>query len=131
MTPPPLQDMYVDFNKAQETAGHIKGIQQWITNEFMHSGAAPSCCHVTTPDYGSRCCHRPVSYKQSVLANLLMCCHVFAWLCRRRPRRRLPHPGAATGHGPRLHAHLRVKLWRIRPSYIGLDSHSSGDARGT
>lgn len=76
MTPLPLQDMYVDFNKAQETAGHIKGIQQWITNEFMHSGAPPSCCHVpeqlhgivATPNYGSRCCHRPVSYKQSVLA---------------------------------------------------------------
>ena len=33
-----MQDMYVDFDKAQETAKHVNGIQQWITNEFMHSG---------------------------------------------------------------------------------------------
>lgn len=26
------------FDKAQETAANVKGIQQWITNEFMHSG---------------------------------------------------------------------------------------------
>ena len=32
------QDMYVAFDKAQETAANVKGIQQWITNEFMHSG---------------------------------------------------------------------------------------------
>lgn len=31
-------DMYVAFDKAQETANHVKGIQQWITNEFLHSG---------------------------------------------------------------------------------------------
>jgi len=31
-------DMYVAFDKAQETAAQVKGIQQWITNEFMHSG---------------------------------------------------------------------------------------------
>ena len=33
-----LQDMYVDFELAQETAGKIQGIRQWITNEFLHSG---------------------------------------------------------------------------------------------
>lgn len=31
-------DMYVAFDKAQETAKHVEGIQQWITNEFLHSG---------------------------------------------------------------------------------------------
>ncbi len=30
--------MYVDFVRAQETANHISGIRQWITNEFHHSG---------------------------------------------------------------------------------------------
>lgn len=33
-----VEDMYVDFNLAQGTAGHIQGIRQWMTNEFMHSG---------------------------------------------------------------------------------------------
>jgi hypothetical protein len=32
------QDMYVDFNLAQETASQLGCIQQWITNEYMHSG---------------------------------------------------------------------------------------------
>lgn len=33
-----LQDLYVDFELAQGTAGKIQGIRQWITNEYMHSG---------------------------------------------------------------------------------------------
>jgi hypothetical protein len=33
-----MQDMYVDFHLAQETASHINGIRQWMTNEFQHSG---------------------------------------------------------------------------------------------
>lgn len=33
-----LQDMFVDFNLAQQSVQHIKGIRQWITNEYMHSG---------------------------------------------------------------------------------------------
>lgn len=32
------QDMYVDFNFAQDTASHIKGLKQWMTNEYYHSG---------------------------------------------------------------------------------------------
>lgn len=33
-----LQDMYVDFELAQETASKILGVRQWVTNEYMHSG---------------------------------------------------------------------------------------------
>lgn len=33
-----FQDLYVDFELAQETAGKIQGIRQWVTNEYMHSG---------------------------------------------------------------------------------------------
>lgn len=33
-----FEDMYVDFDLAQETATHIAGIRQWVTNEYMHSG---------------------------------------------------------------------------------------------
>ncbi|KAK9800746.1 hypothetical protein WJX73_004303 [Symbiochloris irregularis] len=33
-----FEDMYVDFELGQETASHIQGIRQWITNEYMHSG---------------------------------------------------------------------------------------------
>lgn len=29
---------YVDFDLAQETASGLKGLRQWITNEYMHSG---------------------------------------------------------------------------------------------
>lgn len=32
------QDMYVDYESAQETAAQVGGIQQWITNEYRHSG---------------------------------------------------------------------------------------------
>ncbi|KAK9810112.1 hypothetical protein WJX72_005044 [[Myrmecia] bisecta] len=32
------EDLYVDFDLAQETASHINGIRQFITNEYMHSG---------------------------------------------------------------------------------------------
>ncbi|EIE21357.1 alpha/beta-hydrolase [Coccomyxa subellipsoidea C-169] len=31
-------DMYVDCDSAQETAAHIRGIRQWVTNEYAHSG---------------------------------------------------------------------------------------------
>ena len=33
-----MQDMYVDYDLAQTSAEHIRGIRQWKTNEFMHSG---------------------------------------------------------------------------------------------
>lgn len=33
-----VEDMYVDFNLAQESAQTIKGCRQWMTNEYMHSG---------------------------------------------------------------------------------------------
>ena len=33
-----MQDMYVDFNLAQDTAAKIGGLRQWMTNEFQHSG---------------------------------------------------------------------------------------------
>lgn len=32
------EDLYVDFQLAQETASKIQGIRQWVTNEYMHSG---------------------------------------------------------------------------------------------
>lgn len=32
------EDMYVSFELAQQTAARIHSIQQWITNEYMHSG---------------------------------------------------------------------------------------------
>ncbi|KAI7844714.1 hypothetical protein COHA_001802 [Chlorella ohadii] len=32
------EDMFVDFDLAQETAGSINGIRQWITNEYLHCG---------------------------------------------------------------------------------------------
>ncbi|KAL4424352.1 hypothetical protein ABPG75_001653 [Micractinium tetrahymenae] len=32
------EDMFVDFELAQGTAAHIKGIRQWITNEYLHCG---------------------------------------------------------------------------------------------
>ena len=28
----------MDFHSAQETAAQVAGIQQWITNEYRHSG---------------------------------------------------------------------------------------------
>jgi hypothetical protein len=40
-----VEDMYVDFNLAQATAAKIKGIRQWMTNEYQHS-ALPSQCMV-------------------------------------------------------------------------------------
>ncbi len=30
--------MYVDFDLAQETAACVRGIRQYITNEYKHSG---------------------------------------------------------------------------------------------
>ncbi|EFN50920.1 hypothetical protein CHLNCDRAFT_141711 [Chlorella variabilis] len=32
------EDMFVDFELGQQTASHIKGIRQWITNEYLHCG---------------------------------------------------------------------------------------------
>jgi len=31
-----LDDMYVDYNLAQETLQGIPGVRQWVTNEFKH-----------------------------------------------------------------------------------------------
>lgn len=33
-----MQDMYVDYNLAQNTSQHIRGLKQWVTNEYKHSG---------------------------------------------------------------------------------------------
>lgn len=33
-----LEDMYVDYDLAQETAGHVRGLRQWVTSEYKHSG---------------------------------------------------------------------------------------------
>ena len=33
-----VDDMYVAFDLAEETARRIRGISQWKTNEFFHSG---------------------------------------------------------------------------------------------
>ncbi|GMH37792.1 hypothetical protein BSKO_05665 [Bryopsis sp. KO-2023] len=32
------EDMFVNFDLAQQTAQHIQGIRQWVTNEYAHSG---------------------------------------------------------------------------------------------
>ena len=32
------EDMYVDFELSQRTAGRINGARQWVTSELMHSG---------------------------------------------------------------------------------------------
>mmetsp|Transcript_14470 Transcript_14470/g.31400 ORF Transcript_14470/g.31400 Transcript_14470/m.31400 type:complete len:517 (+) Transcript_14470:56-1606(+) len=33
-----VEDMYVDYHLSQVTASSIRGIRQWITNEYKHSG---------------------------------------------------------------------------------------------
>lgn len=33
-----LEDMYVDYELAQETAAGVAGLRQWVTNEYKHSG---------------------------------------------------------------------------------------------
>jgi len=33
-----FEDMFVDFDLAQETAAAIAGSRVWVTNEYMHSG---------------------------------------------------------------------------------------------
>eukprot|EP00798_Chlamydomonas_sp_ICE-L_P004099 gene4099-14200_t len=33
-----VDDMYVDYNLCQDSIKHIKGVRQWATNEFKHSG---------------------------------------------------------------------------------------------
>lgn len=30
--------MFVDFDLAQDTVAQIKGMQQWVTSEYMHCG---------------------------------------------------------------------------------------------
>ena len=32
------EDMYVDYDLAQETAGRVGALRQWTTNEYKHSG---------------------------------------------------------------------------------------------
>ncbi|EFJ41741.1 hypothetical protein VOLCADRAFT_84021 [Volvox carteri f. nagariensis] len=33
-----VDDLYVDYDMAMETAGTIKGLKVWVTNEYRHSG---------------------------------------------------------------------------------------------
>ncbi len=33
-----VQDMYVDYNLAQESAKYLQGLRQWHTSEYKHSG---------------------------------------------------------------------------------------------
>jgi len=33
-----LEDMYVDYEAAQESASRVRGLRQWVTNEYRHSG---------------------------------------------------------------------------------------------
>jgi len=39
-----LQDMYVDFDAAQETAAQVDGVQQWITNEYRYGAMRRRSC---------------------------------------------------------------------------------------
>ena len=39
-----MQDMYVDFDAAQETAAQVDGVQQWITNEYRCGGVQKCSC---------------------------------------------------------------------------------------
>lgn len=32
------EDLFVDFNLAQETAAGVRGLRQWVTNEYLHCG---------------------------------------------------------------------------------------------
>jgi hypothetical protein len=43
-TPLRLQDMYVDFNLAQDTAAKFAGLRRWMTNEFQ-----TRACAMTAP----------------------------------------------------------------------------------
>ncbi|KAJ3565185.1 hypothetical protein NP233_g7803 [Leucocoprinus birnbaumii] len=38
-----FDDMYVDFNFAQDTASKIKGTEQYITNQLFHDGVREDC----------------------------------------------------------------------------------------
>ena len=33
-----FDDMYVDFDLAQETASKVRNVEQYITNQLMHNG---------------------------------------------------------------------------------------------
>jgi len=39
-----LQDMYVDFDAAQETAAQVDSVQQWITNEYRYGAMRKRSC---------------------------------------------------------------------------------------
>jgi hypothetical protein len=41
-----LEDMYVDYNLAQETVAAVGGMRQWITNEYKHSGIRDDGCRI-------------------------------------------------------------------------------------
>jgi hypothetical protein len=41
-----LEDMYVDFNLAQETLSQMPGVVQWVTNEYKHSGIRDDGCRI-------------------------------------------------------------------------------------
>lgn len=61
-----LDDMYVDYNLAQDTLEGVAGVKQWVTNEFKHRwvvmGEGGSWRGVCTS--GGRLTHVP----------LLVCC---------------------------------------------------------
>lgn len=48
-----VEDMYVDFTLAQATAAKIKGVRQWMTNEYQHSVLPADSLLVL---HSSRCC---------------------------------------------------------------------------
>mgnify|MGYP001807755931 CR=1 FL=1 len=40
-----LDDMYVDYNLAQETLRELPSARQWVTNEFKHRCAGGGGCN--------------------------------------------------------------------------------------
>lgn len=51
-----VEDMYVDWNLAQDTVKHVKGLRQWSTSEYMHRcDTSAYCC-------ASLCGHRNSVY---------------------------------------------------------------------
>lgn len=39
-----VDDMYVDYNLAQETLQGVDGVRQWVTNEFKHRCVGVGVC---------------------------------------------------------------------------------------
>lgn len=39
-----LDDMYVDYNLAQETLEGVPNVKQWVTNEFKHRWGRTAGC---------------------------------------------------------------------------------------